>query len=229
MIIYKVTNKIDGKMYVGQTVQTLKDRWKDHVRGDKGSESYLHRAVAKYGADNFIVETIDTASTLEGLNVLEIHYITALGTLAPNGYNLELGGNNKECHPDTRAKISATLKGRAIPNRWDKGFTGAHTDETKARISQKLKGRPIANRWTKGNSTPMKEETKAKLSAAIKGKPQAAKHKPVQIKETGAIYASVATAAQAVGLHRTQVSELLKSGRQNKKTGFTFLYAKKVD
>ncbi len=226
MIIYKITNTITGRVYIGQTVQTLKERWRQHRQRDnsRNEQSYLHNSITKYGADCFTVEQIDSASTLEGLNVLETHYIKVFDCLSPKGYNLELGGNSKLCHEDTKAKISNTMRGRPILNRWEKGRTGPHLEETKEKIRQKLKGRPIEGRWTGGNTSARSEETKAKLRAALKGKPQPGKHKEVIILETGEVFVSVATAAQASGIHRTQVSELLKSGKRHKKTGLTFAF-----
>jgi group I intron endonuclease len=93
MIIYKITNKLNGKMYIGQTVQKLSDRWSDHCRpcaGKHVNHSAIADAIRKYGKENFILEQIDTAGTLETLDLLEIHYIQKYNTLSPNGYNLEL-------------------------------------------------------------------------------------------------------------------------------------------
>lgn len=213
-------------VYVGQTVQLLKDRWKQHCVRDnsRNGQSYLHNAIKKYGKENFTVEQIDGAVTLNGLNILEIHYINTLNTLSPNGYNLDSGGDSRLCHEDTKAKISATMKGRAIPNRWTKGFVGKHSEETKQLISKKLQGTVIPNHWNKGNPNPCSEDTKAKISATLTGVPQPSKYKQVIIVETGEVFFSVSAAAQAKGLHRTQVSEYLRNGKRNKRTGCSFKY-----
>lgn len=187
MIIYKITNGINGKVYIGQTVQKLTDRWSDHSRpctGHHVNDSAIACAIRKYGKDNFVVEQIDSAKDRNSLNVMEQTYIKAFNSLAPNGYNLELGGNSKECHPDTKAKISATLKGT-----------------------------PIANRWTKGNLTPRTDETKAKISASMTGVPQPWKYKKVLAIETGTVYESVNAAAKVLGLNRVTISGLIKSGK----------------
>lgn len=203
MIIYKITNKLNGKMYIGQTVQKLTDRWSDHSRpciGRHKNGSAIAYAIQKYGKDNFILEQIDTAESLEELNTKEVTYIKALNTLAPNGYNLELGGESKVCHEDTKAKISATMKTKPK----DALFGG------KRQVGAP-KGRPVS------------EERKAQISATMTGQPQPWKYKPVQAVETGVIYGSVNAAAKALGVNRVTISALLKSGKKGR-LGLTFKF-----
>lgn len=62
--IYKITNKINGKVYIGQTIQSVKDRWHRHCgkKSIRSAEMSMHikRAILKYGKENFIIETIET-------------------------------------------------------------------------------------------------------------------------------------------------------------------------
>ena len=67
MIIYKIVNNINGKIYIGQTIQTLEKRWKSHC-SKGGSLSYIKRAIFKYGQNNFSIFEIDRAFSLEELN-----------------------------------------------------------------------------------------------------------------------------------------------------------------
>lgn len=197
MIIYKITNKLNNKFYIGQTVQKLPDRWSDHCRPCKGrhtNKSAIASAIRKYGKENFIIEQIDVAQSLNELNTMEQTYIKALNTLSPHGYNLELGGNSKVCHPDTRNKIRESLKGRPIKNR----MNGAP------------KGRLVS------------EERKARISSTMTGKPQPWKYKAVIVIETGVFYESINAAAKALSINRTLISAHLKSGLQHKKSGLTF-------
>ena len=70
MIIYKVTNKVNGKIYIGQTVRTLEQRKWQHLDAAKnGCKTHFYNAIRKYGEDNFVFEIIDEASSLEELNV----------------------------------------------------------------------------------------------------------------------------------------------------------------
>ena len=114
MIIYKITHIKSGKSYIGQTTQPLAERIWQHTNRSPSQKhrSSIHNAIKRYGIDSFTIETLASASSIEELNMLEIELIAKHNTLAPNGYNLLKGGGNKECHPDTKARISETLKGR---------------------------------------------------------------------------------------------------------------------
>lgn len=106
MIIYLVTNKINNKKYIGQTTRTLKERWSQHCTPSALDKGVLHKAILKYGKENFNLEIIREAYTLDELNVLEIELISQYKTIAPNGYNLLEGGCNRLHHQVTRDKIS---------------------------------------------------------------------------------------------------------------------------
>ncbi len=97
-IIYLITNKINGKLYVGLTIQSIERRWEYHREQDFQnrikSEESLHAAIREFGADNFIIEQIDSGTTKEGLEKKEIEWIKKLNTLIPNGYNISTGGTS---------------------------------------------------------------------------------------------------------------------------------------
>lgn len=93
MIIYKLTNEINGKIYVGQTTRTLEERFNAHKYCNT---SYIGKAIHKYGAKNFKKEILAECDTIEELDELEIYFIAKLNSKAPNGYNLTDGG---EYHP----------------------------------------------------------------------------------------------------------------------------------
>lgn len=124
MIIYKVTNKVNGKIYIGQTIRTLEQRKWQHLDCAKnGVKTHFYNAIRKYGEENFVFEIIDEASSLKELNELERYYIAKFKCIE-NGYNMVDGGNNnvmflddvKQKHlesmrsDETRAKISKTMK-----------------------------------------------------------------------------------------------------------------------
>jgi len=93
MIIYLVTNLINQMKYVGQTIRTLKQRKSSHLSSSKkGSTYYLHRAIRKYGAENFKWEVIYNASSEEELNEKETFFIKEYNTNSQDGYNLTEGG-----------------------------------------------------------------------------------------------------------------------------------------
>lgn len=94
MIIYKITNINNGKIYVGQTIGTIEKRIKKHLNesNNSSSERPILRAIKKYGINNFKIEIIDNAETQEELDTKEIKWIEALECLVPNGYNVLGGG-----------------------------------------------------------------------------------------------------------------------------------------
>ena len=105
--IYKIENTVDNKIYIGQTIQDLESRWKDHRK--KGSNCrYLKSAIQKYGIDNFEFKLVCITFDSQ-LDDMEKEYIEKYDCLAPNGYNLRLGGDSGKHHEDTKRKISATL------------------------------------------------------------------------------------------------------------------------
>lgn len=93
--IYLITNKINNKQYIGQTVRTVQERWHQHIsQAYRYSDNcYLHNAIRKYGKDNFIITTIEEIENINILDDREIYWIQYYNTYAPNGYNLTLGGN----------------------------------------------------------------------------------------------------------------------------------------
>lgn len=93
MIIYKITNKIDGMIYIGQTKRSLTTRWKQHCRCANGKLFCykLQKAILEYGTENFTVEQIDVATTQEEADLKEIRWIAYYNSTA-NGYNVSPGG-----------------------------------------------------------------------------------------------------------------------------------------
>ena len=88
-IIYKITNKVNNKSYIGQTRYTLQFRWNQHLH--KKDNTYFHNAISKYGKDNFSLEILEECD-VEKLNDREIFYIAKFDTFN-NGYNLTIGGD----------------------------------------------------------------------------------------------------------------------------------------
>lgn len=73
MIIYLIENVVNNKVYVGQTIRTLEQRWAAHVQSMKNGNGCpaLMNAMLKYGVENFTIKQIDSASTKEELDKKE--------------------------------------------------------------------------------------------------------------------------------------------------------------
>lgn len=87
MLIYKITNKINGKSYIGQTTRNVKLRVCEH----KCKKTLIGEAMLKYGENNFCIEYLDACLTLEELNEREVYWIQKLDTIQPKGYNKAIG------------------------------------------------------------------------------------------------------------------------------------------
>ena len=146
VLIYKITNTVNGKIYVGQTVRTLEERKQQHIRIAKsGHKNHLYNAMRKYGIENFKFEKICDVDNIEDLNILERYYIAKYNCIK-DGYNMVDGGNNnvmflddvKRKHSErmrskeTRSKISRSMKQYRKENPF--------TEEHKRKLSEKAKG-----------------------------------------------------------------------------------------
>lgn len=123
--IYKITNQINGKLYIGITKNSLKVRFQNHIAscvGYKGTVT-LKNAIKKYGVDAFSIELIGQVDTLEKARNEEIRLISELNTYFANGkgYNMTIGGNNRTRPPKVQqpeagelANIWVTKKARQL-------------------------------------------------------------------------------------------------------------------
>jgi len=155
--IYILENKINGKVYVGQTTKSVEKRLYQHIR----AKYYIGRALRKYGIDNFEQYIYIIPDFL--LDYCEIEMIKRLNTISPAGYNLESGGNkNKYLSAETRRKISenhADVSGEKHPM-----YGRHHSLESRRKISEANSGE---KNYMYGKH--LLESTKRKISAAQRG------------------------------------------------------------
>lgn len=146
--IYKITNKINGKIYIGQTVQAVEKRFISHVSAAKSkytrNKYAIHHAISKYGEDAFDVEVLGEYPE-ELLDEMESFFIREYNSLKPNGYNLTDGGCGT------------------------RGYK--HTEETRAFLTQNLH-----KRWREMTDEEYAEACK-KRSEVLKGVPKSAEHR----------------------------------------------------
>lgn len=94
-IVYIITNSINGKVYIGQTIQSLKDRWYGHCRincSKNEADMCIKRAILKYGKENFNIRELERCR-VEDLDEREIYYIDLYNSFN-NGYNSTKGGRS---------------------------------------------------------------------------------------------------------------------------------------
>jgi group I intron endonuclease len=170
MYIYLYTNKINGKQYVGQTRNPVEKRHAAHIRDAlvKESRYYFHNALRSEGVENFNMEVIDTATSLQELNSKETYWILKLKTLRPDGYNLNTGGNSCQPCDETRQKlkIASTGERNAMYGKYGEAnpfFGHKHTPEAIEKTRQAAIGRPSPRK-----GKPHTEAAKQKISEARK-------------------------------------------------------------
>ena len=99
-VVYKITNKRNGKPYIGQTTRSIKLRFGEHFRRKK---SLVGQAMRIEGKENFTIEVVEECQSQEELNARERFWIAFFNCITPNGYNIDSGGSHM-CYPKVRAK-----------------------------------------------------------------------------------------------------------------------------
>ena len=102
--IYKITNKINGHAYIGQSVD-IDRRWNEHC--NKESDSLIHKAIIKYGVENFMFEILEECEQSE-LDEKEVYWVEYYNTYQ-NGYNQTAGGNSATCYPKLDFQLQEQL------------------------------------------------------------------------------------------------------------------------
>lgn len=158
--IYILTNKVNGKKYIGQTSRSFENRFNQHIRDSKNGPKFpVDRAINKYGENNF--RTYIYECDVSDLDYLEVHLIKIFrSTDKILGYNLDSGGNSQKTRSkSTKRKISESLTGKR---------------KTKEHIANRVSS-VIKNGTLAGKNNPMfgkthKQETIKKMREVRIGK-----------------------------------------------------------
>ena len=204
MIIYKMTNKVNGKIYIGQTTRTLEERTREHLRHDS---IIIDKALKKHGLDNFLIEEIDQAKTIDELNEKETYYINFYNSMVPNGYNQCFGGSNSlgfKHRKESRQKMSVAkrekYKGKGNP------FYGKrHNEKSKEKMREKRKG--LAH---------LDAEQVRKLR-------ESHYTRPVKNLDTNEVFRSIKEAAEKYKIEPTHITRVCK-GKRKRTGGYRWVY-----
>ena len=168
MIVYKITNTLNNKAYVGQSQYSLNERWSKHKSDAKRSDKNTHfyKAIRKYGTDCWKLEVLEEVENVKLLNEAEMKWIEYYDTFnRDKGYNSTKGGENgfifSEEIKEKRKNNHCSKKEDFIPPMLGKH----HTEESKEKMRQARLGK---------NHT---EETKEKLRQVRVGKKFSKEHK----------------------------------------------------
>lgn len=206
------------KRYIGMTGQDPKKRWGNGKCYKENS--YLSRAIEKYGWDNFQHVILEKNLTMEEAQIKEIELIEFYQSSNRNfGYNIESGGRCSCLAEETKKKISISHLGMKASEESKKKMSESHkgekhnmyglhrSEETKRKISESNKGK---------HSTPQDIDKLNKMHDMIK--------KPVLCIETGIIYESAANAGKLMGINGGNITSVctgtpMKNGRIRKTAG----------
>lgn len=170
--IYKITNIVNNKVYIGQTNNHL-NRWYRHKRSAilKDKTLLITKAMAKYGIDNFTYTVIAAAETRELINAAEIFYIKYYNSRNMSyGYNIATGGAFGQT-PEMIAKIAASLREFYKTHfNAQKGCT--HSKEWNENISKASIGKPGTNLGKQFN-----DDWKLRISNSLSGKQLVGRHR----------------------------------------------------
>lgn len=228
MIVYKITNKINGKIYIGCTVVSLKRRWLQHLNHNI-KKTHIANAIRKYGGDNFICEPIEELNSTEKMFEQEIYWISHYNsTDRAMGYNITPGGD--------RGPI---MIGKNHPNfgkpnpRWaalGKDRAGKKLDPLiVAKIKESRKGHKRSEEYKKKMSdskktfyqrNPVSKETGLKIAYAKKGV-RSKKRTSILCLNNNKIYDGYKEAAIDLSITEGNIPQVVNGKRKHTK-GFMF-------
>jgi group I intron endonuclease len=153
-IVYVLFNEVNGKSYVGQTVNTLKTRWKGHCKPSQASRSHgiISQAVQKHGKNNFMVQTVCQARDKDDLDSLEKLWVWALRSSERKfGYNRTAGGDGsltqeardlmRKPHPSTSEKLRGLKRPQHVKDVLTANRRFAHSPEANQKRRIAMTGR----------------------------------------------------------------------------------------
>lgn len=144
--IYVIENKINNKMYIGQTIDIDRRRRGHFYPSSKCP--YISNAIQKYGSENFDFCIIEKCVSLEQSNYQEMFWIETLGSLYPNGYNLREGGDaGGRPSRETIEKVRMANTGKKQSLEWVEKRAAAHrgrknTPETIEKMRRAARNKP---------------------------------------------------------------------------------------
>jgi group I intron endonuclease len=189
MIIYKITNLINGKVYIGQTTRSLTKRWSEHVKDANRFDHHFANAIRKYGKTSFIKEVLEEVASVDLLDEREVHWISFFNSSNKDiGYNCTEGGaygirgyKHTETYKDLMSEImTGENNGMYGKSSWNKGISW--DEQHRSAQSMKMKGRYKGEKHHLFGVS-LTEETKKKKSIALKGKPWSEARRAAQKKK----------------------------------------------
>ena len=243
--VYKHTNKINGKVYIGITSQRPKKRW-DCGRGYRKNDHFW-RAIQKYGWDSFEHEILLTGLSPEEAFLEEQRLIQKYGSQDyENGYNFSSGGEGgatglggekhpmygKHHSPETKARLSALKKGVPYsPERYAAFLENLDREALRERAFRTIVGYNTGKHWDEASNRKRSESNKGKKrSDETKRRISEAKSIPVVQLTVDLVlvqtWDSARSAAEALSIQPGHISKVC---RKQRKTAGGFVWRYKSD
>ncbi len=183
-IVYRARNLVNGHHYIGYTAQGLDARRYQHLwDARKGKGRYFHKAIAKYGAENFVFEVM---YDFEGdKDLAKLYEVEAIAKYRPE-YNLSYGGEDARLHESSRKKIGEANSRRVITDEIRKNIgDGQRGKKRSAETREKLRLAGLGRKHTAETiekmrvvcAHPASDEARAKMSATRQGRESPSKGK----------------------------------------------------
>ena len=225
--VYKITNKINGKVYIGQSIN-IETRWKEHVNSLRRGDSrctLLQRALNKYEEEDFAFEVLELCSE-DMLDDVEVKYISLYDS-CNCGYNIESGGNKKKhLAEETKQKLREAHLGKKMSDEALQKMSAArigeknpmygksHSEEARKKISDTHKGKPghaisdeVKERIRQANlGKVLSNETRKKISESNIGKlPYNKNLRPVYCVELNRIFDTASDGGKELNIRSSNI------------------------
>lgn len=202
--IYKITNDVNDKVYIGQTHLTLQDRWRTHKYAHKKENYPLYRAMRKYGMDRFHIELVEECSD-EALDEREVYWIEQYGSFG-KGYNATMGGEGHKTYTEEEVRML-----------WDKGYRVKE-------IADELNADPATVRSRLETYEPYKEHHKERYRESyINRKGSKAVKQYTLDGEYIATFPSIAEAERQTGVNKAAITVVCQ-GKTKTAKGYQWRY-----
>ena len=206
-------NKVNGKIYIGQTTHSVEKRFQQHTR-KSSSCSAIYNAIQYHGWDKFDKDWYECPD--EDLNFDEELLVREMGTLSPGGYNLrEGGGANGKLSDQTKQKISDAQRGEKNHN-----FRKTPSEETRQKNREAHLGEKHPM-W----GVPRREETIQKIIESTLGEKHHNSKRVYQYDLEGTIIGSFGSVGEAGRYLKKSKSKICSCALGHQKTAYGFKWS----
>lgn len=224
--IYMLKNKVNGKIYIGQTRRPIHKRLAEHETGNNIHCQGIYNAIRKYGWDNFETDYYECPD--EDLNFDENLLVREMGTLSPGGYNLMEGGGSGGKH----SKESIQKMREAQLGEKNHNYGKTPSEETRRKLREANIGKTASDKTKQKISEALigrihTVKTRGKMSDSVRGEKNHGSKRVYQYDLDGTFiksFGSCGEAARYIDKDRPNISACAR-GNTNYKTAYGFKWS----